>query len=322
MDEVKRVVAVDVGGTKVAAALVTLTDACEPAIEHFGKAPTEAKLGGAHVLEVIVGQVERVLGEAGADGVCGIGVSTGGVVDPLAGDITYANDMMPGWGGTHLGAELEARFGLKARVMNDVHAHALGEARWGAGRGAESVFVCAVGTGIGGAFVERGHLLLGAHGAATNIGHVTCADARGIPCQCGAVGHVETIAAGPGILERYLELGGAKVDEKGAPVDGAYISRAAEAGDEAAAAAETRSGRALGEVLGNMVNLFDPECVVLSGSVAKCGPVWHRALKSGWEGAVMPPQAHTPIRDGQLGDNAPLVGAAENLVRSAYVGLE
>ena len=149
--------------------------------------------------------------------------------------------------------------------------------RWArAGRGAESVFVCAVGTGIGGAFVERGHLLLGAHGAATNIGHVTCADARGIPCQCGAVGHVETIAAGPGILERYLELGGAKTDEKGAPVDGAYISRAAEDGDEAAVAAETRSGRALGEVLGNMVNLFDPECVVLSGSVAKCGPVWHR----------------------------------------------
>ena len=147
--------------------------------------------------------------------------------------------------------------------------------RW-ARRGAESVFVCAVGTGIGGAFVERGHLLLGAHGAATNIGHVTCADARGIPCQCGAVGHVETIAAGPGILERYLELGGAKTDEKGAPVDGAYISRAAEDGDEAAVAAETRSGRALGEVLGNMVNLFDPECVVLSGSVAKCGPVWHR----------------------------------------------
>ena len=71
-----------------------------------------------------------------------------------------------------------------------------------------------------------------------------------------------------------------------------------------------------------MVNLFDPECVVLSGSVAKCGPVWHRALKSGWDGAVMPPQAHTPIRDGQLGDNAPLVGEAENLVRSAYVGLE
>ena len=243
MDELKRVVVVDVGGTKVAAALVTLSDAGEPAIEHYGKAPTEAKLGGRHVLEVIVGQVERVLREADREA-CGIGVSTGGVVDPLTGDITYANDMMPGWGGTHLGAELEARFDLKAHVMNDVHAHALGEARWGAGRGAESVFVCAVGTGIGGAFVERGHLLLGAHGAATNIGHVTCADARGIPCQCGAAGHVETIAAGPGILERSLELGGAKVDEKGAPVDGAYISRAAEAGDEAAAAlTQPDSGR-------------------------------------------------------------------------------
>ena len=132
---------------------------------------------------------------------------------------------------------------------------------------------------------------------------------------------METIACGPGILARYLELGGSPADEEGNPVDGAFVSVAAERGDEAAIAAETRSGHALGEVLGSMVNLFDPECVVLSGSVAKCGPVWHAALRQGWTEAVMPPQASTPIRDGALGDDAPLVGAAENLVHPAYVGL-
>lgn len=320
MAEVNRIVAIDVGGTKVASALVTLSEDAKPVVEGYGKLPTGAKQGGRHVLEVVCQSVARVVELAGGT-VDGIGVSTGGVVDPLTGDITYANDMMPGWGGTHLGRELEERFGVRAHVMNDVHAHAFGEARWGAGLGSASAFVCAVGTGIGGAFVDHGHLLLGAHGAATNIGHVTCSDAVGIPCQCGATGHVETIACGPGIIERYLELGGHEKDPEGNPVDGAYISRIAEQGDEAAVGAETRSGHALGEVLGCMVNMFDPECVILSGSVAKCGPVWHEALKHGWNEAVMPPQAGTPIRDGELGDNAPLIGAAENLVNSAYVGL-
>lgn len=321
MAEGKRVVAVDVGGTKVASALVTLEEGAEPKVEFYGKLPTEAKRGGKHVLQVVIDSVARVIGEAGGD-IAGIGVSTGGVVDPISGDITYANDMMPGWGGTKLGSELEAKFGLKAHIMNDVHAHAFGEASWGAGLGCDSAFVCAVGTGIGGAFVDHGHLLLGAHGAATNIGHVTCTDAAGIPCQCGGVGHVETIACGPGIIERYIQLGGSEFDAEGKPVDGGYISRMADAGDDAAIGAETRSGHALGEVLGSMVNMFDPECVILSGSVAKSGTVWHDALQRGWDEAVMPPQAHTPIKQGALGDNAPLIGAAENLVHSAYVGLE
>lgn len=320
-DRALRVVAIDIGGTKVASALVTLGDGQVPRVEGYGKLPTEAKLGGKHVLEVVIESVRRIVEVAGGK-VDGIGVSTGGVVDPLTGDITYANEMMPGWGGTHLGAKLNAVFGVPVRVMNDVHAHAFGEASWGAGRGMGSAFVCAVGTGIGGAFVDHGRLLLGAHGAATNIGHVTCTDAAGVPCQCGGMGHVETIACGPGILARYIELGGDPLQPDGMPTDGADISRLAEEGDEAARTAEARSGHALGEVLGSMVNMFDPECVILSGSVAKCGPVWHAALKSGWDEAVMPPQASTPIRDGSLGDDAPLIGAAQNVVSSAYVGLQ
>lgn len=321
MSEATRIVAIDVGGTKIASALVTFAEGEAPVVEGYGKIPTEAKKGGKHVLEGVKSSCARVLALEGGSQAVGIGVSTGGVVDPFTGDITFANDMMPGWGGTHLGAELEKEFGISARIMNDVHAHAFGEVRWGAGRGADSVFVCAVGTGISGAFVNGGKILLGAHGAATNIGHVSCTDAVGIPCSCGAEGHVEMVAAGPAILDRYLELGGKATDEDGNAVDGAIISKLAEAGDEAAVAAETRSGHALGEALGNMVNMFDPDKVVLSGSVAKCGPVWHDALRSGWDGTVMPPQAKTPVVDGTLGDDAPLIGAAENLIHSAYVGL-
>ena len=210
---------------------------------------------------------------------------------------------------------------MPARVLNDVHAHALGEARWGGGREAGSCLVVAVGTGIGGAFVEDGHIMLGAHNEAGHIGHVSCSDAVGVPCSCGATGHLEPIAAGPGIIERYVELGGEATLADGTPIDGAEIDRRAAAGDAAAIAAEDRSGHAIGEVLGSLVNMLDPDCVILSGSVAQCGPAWHDAMARGWKEAVMPPVAETPVVSGELGGNAPLIGAAENAVTSAYRAL-
>jgi len=315
-----RIVALDIGGTKIASALVTLEEGRAPVVEFAGKVPTEAKRGGAHVLRTAIDSARRVI-EAAGGAVDGIGVSSAGVIDPRTGDVTYANEIMPGWGGTHLGAELEAAFGVPARVLNDVHAHALGEARWGGGRDTTSCLVVAVGTGIGGAFVEDGRIMLGAHNEAGHIGHVSCSDAVGVPCPCGATGHLEPIAAGPGIIERYVELGGDATMPDGTPIDGAEIDRRAAAGDEAAKAAEDRSGHAIGEVLGSLVNMLDPDCVILSGSVAQCGPAWHDAMARGWHEAVMPPVAQTPILSGDLGGDAPLIGAAENVVASAYASL-
>lgn len=315
-----RIVALDIGGTKIASALVTLEEGAAPTVEYTGKVPTEAKRGGAHVLQTAIDSARRVI-EAAGGAVDGIGVSSAGVINPATGDVTFANELMPGWGGTHLGAELEAAFGIPARVLNDVHAHALGEARWGGGRNASSCLVVAVGTGIGGAFVEDGHIMLGAHNEAGHIGHVSCTDAVGVPCPCGATGHLEPIAAGPGIIERYIELGGDAELADGTPIDGAEIDVRAAAGDKAAIAAEDRSGHAIGEVLGSLVNMLDPDCVILSGSVAQCGPAWHDAMDRGWHEAVMPPVAETPVVSGDLGGDAPLIGAAENVVSSAYTSL-
>ena len=135
MAQGKKVVAIDIGGTKIASALVTLEEGAKPVVEFYDKIPTEAKKGGQQVLANAIKMARRVIELAGKD-VCGIGVSSGGVIDPRTGDVTYANDMMPGWGGTHLGAELTSATGLPARVLNDVHAHALGEARRGVGKDA------------------------------------------------------------------------------------------------------------------------------------------------------------------------------------------
>lgn len=311
------IVAVDIGGTKIACGIVTLGEGA-PRVEAVEKMPTEAAQGGAHVLARVIAAVRGAI-ERAAEPPVGVGISSAGVVDPRTGDITYANELMPGWGGTHLAAEVSAAVGLPCRVLNDVHAHALGEARWGGGRDAASCLVVAVGTGIGGAFVERGHIMLGAHDEAGHIGHVCCPAAVGVPCSCGATAHLEPIGAGPGIIREYIRRGGDETYGDGIPMDGAEIDRRAGAGDEAAKGAEERAGRALGEVMGSMCNMLDPTCIILSGSVAQCGPDWSDAVAAGFAEQAMPPVTTTPIIGGELGGDAPLVGAAENFVRSAYV---
>ncbi len=311
------VVAVDIGGTKIACGLVTFSGDGEPVVESVERIPTNPLRGGKAVLADVIAAVEAARARSPRP-VAGVGISTGGVVDPRTGDITYANEMMPGWSGTPLGSAVEEACGIPCRVLNDVHAHALGEARWGGGRGYGSVLVVAVGTGISGAIVEGGVLALGSHDMAGNVGHMACEEAAGIECTCGAVGHLESVAAGPAIVEEYVRLSGEKTDPDGNPVGGAYISRLAEGGDEAAVAAEARSGRALGGVLASSANLIDPEAVILSGSVVQCGPVWHDALASGYADRAMAPVRDLPIEQGLLGDNAPLIGAAEHFVKNGY----
>lgn len=312
-----RVVAVDIGGTKIATGIVTFNGDSIPEVSSVDKIPTNPLRGGAVVLQDVIKSIEAALDRAQGP-VAGIGISTGGVVDPKTGDITYANEMMPGWSGTKLGSEVTAAIGLPCRVLNDVHAHALGEARWGGGKGMSSVLVVAIGTGISGAIVDNGKLRLGVHDMAGNIGHMACEEAAGVPCTCGATGHLESIAAGPAIVEEYVRLSGNDKDAQGNPIGGAAISQMAESGDQAAIAAEERSGLGLGGVLASAANLIDPEAIILSGSVVECGPVWHNALARGYALRVMEPVRNLPIERGVLGNDAPLIGAAEHFINDGY----
>lgn len=312
-----RVVAVDIGGTKIATGIVTFCGDSIPEVSSVEKIPTNPLRGGAMVLQDVIASIKEAMGRAQGP-VAGVGISTGGVVNPKTGDITYANEMMPGWSGTKLGSKVASATGLPCRVLNDVHAHALGEARWGGGKGMNSVLVVAIGTGISGAIVDNGKLRLGVHDMAGNIGHMACEEAAGIPCTCGATGHLESIAAGPAIVEEYVRLSGNDKDDQGNAIGGAAISQMAESGDQAAIAAEERSGFSLGGVLASAANLIDPEAIILSGSVVECGPVWHNALARGYALRVMEPVRNLPIKRGVLGNDAPLLGAAEHFINDGY----
>ena len=174
------IAAFDVGGTKMAGALVRYSAAdAAPTVDALRSVPTEAQRGGSAVLDTLASLVADVVADA-EDDVVGIGVGTAGLVDVRTGGFAFANELMPGWTGQPVAERLSASLGLPVAVLNDVKAHALGEARWGAARGAQTCFVIAAGTGLGGGIVANGRVLLGAHGFAGEL-------ARRIILEAGAV---------------------------------------------------------------------------------------------------------------------------------------
>ena len=135
------IAAFDVGGTKMAGALVRYSAAdAAPTVDALRSVPTEAQRGGSAVLDTLASLVADVVADA-EDDVVGIGVGTAGLVDVRTGGIAFANELMPGWTGQPVAERLSASLGLPVAVLNDVKAHALGEARWGAARGAQTCFV-------------------------------------------------------------------------------------------------------------------------------------------------------------------------------------
>ena len=310
------VAALDIGGTKIAGALLRYAQADKaPEVVFERQVPTEAKRGGGPVLVSVCDMANSLLGEARArrEEVLGIGVSTAGRVDAVTGGIAYANEIMPGWSGQPVRERLEESCGLSVSVLNDVQAHGLGEARWGAARGTETCMMIAAGTGIGGAVIAHGKLVRGYHGFAGEIGHIASNQAVGIPCVCGGSGHLELVAAGSGIEARYEE-------RTGQHVSGAEISRRAAAGEADAHKVIMTAGIALGEAITDITNLLDPNMVVIGGSVAKAGTKWRAAVQEGFERQIPLAQRGLPIMPAELGDHAPLVGAAEDLLDS--LGIE
>ncbi len=304
------VAAIDVGGTKIAGALLRYEQAdSQPCVAFKQEVPTEAGRGGGAVLSRVCEMAHTLLDEARArrEDVLGLGVSTAGRVDATTGGIAFANEIMPGWTGQPVRERLEEACGIPVSVLNDVQAHALGEARHGAARGARTCVMIAAGTGVGGAVIAHGKLLRGHNGFAGEIGHMPCNQAVGIPCVCGGSGHLELIASGSGIEARYAEL-------SGETVDGAEISRRSSEGDEAAHKVIMRAGIALGEAIAGVTNLLDPDMVVIGGSVTGAGSAWRAAVDQGFLRQIPEAQRDLPIVDALLGSNAPLVGAAEDLL--------
>ncbi len=264
-------------------------------------------------LQTVFGLAQKLL--AGETPVA-IGVSFGGPVDYSQGLVRLSHHV-PGWENIPLQHKLEQAFQAPAVVDNDANVAALGEARFGAGQGAESLLYITVSTGVGGGWILNRALWRGADGMAGEIGH-TVVDPLGPVCLCGKSGCVERLASGPylaadarRILQEQPERGAILRRLAGADlsqVTGKLLAEAAAAGDELAWELLERSARALGVAIGNAANLINPQVFVLGGGVTKSGERYWQVLRRTARQTALP-QVHFEVLPAILSDDAPLWGA-------------
>lgn len=320
------VIGVDLGGTKTAAGVVS----------GFGEVlfsetiPTLNRAGGEAILDataaLIAGLVERAA-DAGVS-VSGVGIGSAGVIDASSGAVLSATDAIHGWAGTELVTGIAARLSLPAasvRAVNDVHAHALGEAWLGAAAETSTSLMVAFGTGVGGSFVVDGAPVLGHHFVGGHVGHFASPyatfDGAPLPCVCGHAGHVEAVASGPAIYESYLRFGGSS--RKAADTRGVFVlaSSADHDGPDGGAAATVSRVAALhaighgaaaaGQAVGGLINVLDPETVVISGGLADAGGLWWEPMEAALRQELLVPLAEVPVVRATLGNTAAIVGAAK-----------
>lgn len=286
-------IGLDIGGTKVAGATVDK----HGAVLSTAQLPTPANTTGREVLDAAAQLVEQL-----SEGVRvhGVGVGAAGVIDVPTGTVTNSTDLIKNWKGTRLAAGLAERTGLPARTINDVHAHALGEAARQEHLGEDLLFL-AVGTGIGGSYLRAGIPDLGAHGVAGHMGHVPSEWAQGVRCSCGALGHVEAVGSGTGILDTLVRSGGSAPDTRA-------VVEMAQAGDAAALSAMHRSADAVGALVAGLVNCYDPDLVVVTGGVAAAQPWWERFVGAVPE-HLLPALSSVPLRRSEV-PHAACLGAA------------
>ncbi|WP_241836430.1 ROK family protein [Streptomyces sp. CB01249] len=293
------VVGLDLGGTKIAAALF----GADGAVVARHSRPTPARDGAAAVLDALAAAVAEV--DPGRTASV-LGVAAAGVIDPRTGTVTSATDAIRGWAGTPLGAGLADRTGSAVACDNDVRATAGPEldALRAEHGGHASLLFAAIGTGVGGAVAADGRMVHGASGIAGHLGHLPSPEAAGLPCTCGATGHLEVIASGPGIAAHYARLTGAPVDRLET-----VAARAAE-GDADAVTAITTGARAAGRVLGGLANALGPDRVVVGGGVPRIGPLYGDALREAFAAELMGPLRGLVPRAPLFGHDAAVLGAA------------
>ncbi len=293
------IAAVDIGGTKVAVGVVDN----QGQVLSSRESPTGADCEYTHGLEIIVRMLKDVVRNAGLQ-LSGIGIGSTGPVDPFTGDFGEV-DFLPKWHGKSLAKDLERIFNVKVALENDGDAGALGEAAWGAGKNKSRLIYVTVGTGIGGGIVLDGKLYRGVEGAHPEIGHQVL-DPSGPLCSCGFYGCWEALAAGPAMATWFESH-----SKAGPGLSAKRICQLANEGDELARSAVSREARYLGLGLANLINLFTPDAIVLSGSVMKSASLFLPGIRETIrQGCHFVPFEKAELLLASLGENANLIGAA------------
>jgi fructokinase len=290
---------IDLGGTKVEGAIVDPEDLTRP--NHRLREPTEADMGYDHVLDQIVKVVEALERSSGLKRPQLIGMGTPGAIDPATGGIKNSNSTC--LNGQPLKKDLERMLGVEVWMANDANCFALAEARLGAARGEGVVMGLILGTGVGGGIVVNGHVLNGLHGIAGEWGHNPLRG-ESTPCYCGRVGCIETVISGTGLQRFYREKTGRdlKLQE---------ITRLAEENsDPVARATMDRLRDKFGEAIAAVINILDPDAIVIGGGVGNIDFLYGEATREAILKFTFNSELRTRILRPALGDSAGVFGAA------------
>lgn len=308
--------AVDIGGTKIAAALVD----AEGTLLTRAELPTPAKGSAEDVMAVVVALVESVARDPRWSETAGIGIGSAGPIDPVRGTVSPVN--IPGWRDFPLVDRVRALDAVHGDVVliGDGCAMAAGEHWRGAARGYDNALCLVVSTGVGAGLILDGALRTGPSGNAGHLGHISV-DIEGEACPCGSRGCVEIIASGTSIA-RWAARNGWRTSsdnvvesaDDSAPPTAADIAASARAGDEIALAAFERAGRALAAGIACTAMLVDIRAAVIGGGVAKAGPLLLDPLRRHLATyASLPFTRDLAILPATLGADAGLIGAAAAL---------
>lgn len=308
-------IGIDVGGTNVKIALVD----GEGKIIYSNSVPTYAQMGYEYTVNNIKQAIRDLMKETNTDAkeIEGIGFDFPGQVDYKTGVVKLAPNI-PGWVNVPIAQMIEAEFNIPTRIDNDVRCAALGELKFGAGKGCENFVCITVGTGIGSGLVINGQLVRGAANAAGEIGHIKLQMNGGPICGCGDTGCLEAFASGPSIVamaQEYLKGGKSTKFREMAGADGEItpyiVAKAAEAGDPVAKRIFEIVGTYIGMGLVSVINLLNPEKVIIGGGVAAAGDLLLDPIrKTIKERAMVVAGNSVEIVPAELGNSAGVIGAS------------
>ncbi len=287
-------IGIDLGGTKIEGVVLDGSGR-----EVFRKRiETEQEGGYRHILDRIA-DLYRNLDKEIQSGAHTFGIGTPGAVSPRTGQLKNSNTVC--LNGQPFRADLENLLGRAIGMQNDANCFAMAEALFGAGRGNQFVFGVIMGTGCGGGIVHKGEVIVGRQGIAGEWGHTSIA-LDGPHCYCGKRGCVETYISGGGAESRYAEMFGAKKSFR-------EIEKDFYAGEAKALEFMAIFFRNFGRALANVIDVLDPDIVVLGGGVSNFNALYSQGVAEVAK-FVFSDSLETPIVKHQLGDSAGVVGAA------------
>ena len=339
---VRPVLAADIGGTKILSALVTR----EGKVTAKDRRPTLAEDGPQAVINQLFASFDSLLHQPfdfapstslrtgqgkqkiEPSQLHAISVACAGGIDAARGVVTTSPNL-PGWIDIPLRDAVKDRFKVKSYLLNDSSAAALGEYRFGAGKGTRNFIMLTVGTGIGGGIIIEGKLYNGAVGSAGELGHMTI-DVNGPLCNCGNTGCLEMLASGKAMARLakrriiqgeksvLVEMLAGKVDD----ITAEQIGIAARNGDKLASEVISDIATYLGVGMVNLVNIFNPEVLAVAGGVAKLGDLLMEPARRIVKERAFPISARTVrIVTARLGDEAGVLGAAAFAFRDQNLSL-